>query len=601
MNERQPGTNGGAGEGLPASKGLPARNMADIARLFLDGARAVQANGGGPRRMPPKGNQAARTPEPVKKEASTEIRGATVMLALAGGQELAAWNLLLQAAQGLAEEQATTVAVVGMLKGGGGVKRTFVTDVVGAESAEELPVIRTPAEAGGGTSDMQIARALHRLRPAVGIWLIAAPDPDSRPFPAVASILKEWLLACPTDNKGLVEGYQHLKRAWVKGTVGRKVAAPAVYLIAGDYAQAAIVHKRLRQAAQEFLQTDLSLAGAGPVRAKHEADNGGEQPPIRVLSIACDGAEDTLWAATLDELCPMPEEMEIGAENEVETALEQVSSQVQEVAATSVRASEMVLDHLAQVLDPEERAALAADFDEPEEEGKPAKVFEPSLASTAIPKVAREEPPAAAVVRTLRQNRAMEEPAKRIPVRAPEREEEANQARPAIPAAQPKVAPAATKSDTPMLRAFDLETTDDRQAQWQAVERSIWDLSPRSALLDARPPMSWATETCISIDAQGRVNVWTLYKDGASWFALREWANEHRNLLALTRRDLAIDRETEVAVHIVMPLEEEEGTGKGDGSLIGMLMRTPAKNVQLYRLRHVQWNGRRGMVVVPIA
>src|SRR5262249_25424524 len=61
------------------------------------------------------------------------------------------------------------------------------------------------------------------------------------------------------------------------------------------------------------------------------------------------------------------------------------------------------------------------------------------------------------------------------------------------------------------LRAFDLEQARDRQSQWQAVERSIWDLSPKSALLDARPPMSWATETCIAIDATGRLNVWTLY------------------------------------------------------------------------------------------
>ena len=31
---------------------------------------------------------------------------------------------------------------------------------------------------------------------------------------------------------------------------------------------------------------------------------------------------------------------------------------------------------------------------------------------------------------------------------------------------------------------------------------------------------------------------------------------QHRNLLALARRDLIVDKEAEVAVHIVLPLEE---------------------------------------------
>jgi len=154
------------------------------------------------------------------------------------------------------------------------------------------------------------------------------------------------------------------------------------------------------------------------------------------------------------------------------------------------------------------------------------------------------------------------------------------------------------------LRAFDLEGRRDRPAQWKAVEKSIWDLSPRAALLDARPPMAWASETCITIDAQGRVNVWALYKDGASWFALREWANEHRHLLALTRRDLVVDKNAEVAVHIVLPLGEEENEGGGAEareSVAGMLLRAPSRHLHLYRLRLVEWNARRGMLVVPIS
>ena len=97
------------------------------------------------------------------------------------------------------------------------------------------------------------------------------------------------------------------------------------------------------------------------------------------------------------------------------------------------------------------------------------------------------------------------------------------------------------------------------------------------------------------------MNVWRLYEDGASWFALREWANEHRNLLALTRRDWVVDKNAEVAVHIVLPLEEENEGGDLQESVASMLPRVPTRNVHLYRLRVVQWNARRGVLVVPIA
>jgi hypothetical protein len=158
-------------------------------------------------------------------------------------------------------------------------------------------------------------------------------------------------------------------------------------------------------------------------------------------------------------------------------------------------------------------------------------------------------------------------------------------------------------SAAPSLRALDLPTPSSREAQWAAVERSIWDLSPRSALLDAKPPMSWATETCIAIDKAGRLNVWTLYKEsggGASWFALREWAREHRNILALTRRDLVINAEADVAVHIVLPLEDAAAEGAEGRDPVPVLVRTSATGVHLYRLRTVQWDGRVGIIVVPV-
>jgi uncharacterized membrane protein len=303
-----------------------------------------------------------------------------------------------------------------------------------------------------------------------------------------------------------------------------------------------------------------------------------------VLSVACPGPEDAVWAAVLDELCPMTEGEESLPPTEIETAMDSVESSAEEVALRSAKTASAALDHLAQVLDPEEREALAAELAEP---GVPV----------ATPRRVARELPVAEVVEA--------------PIFRVVRGNEDKQAGAGIPAsARAEAAPAGETRGLPVpageaisLRAFDLERALDRAGQWQAVERSIWDLSPRSALLDARPPMSWASETCLSIDGQGRVNVWTLYKDGASWFALREWASEHRNLLALTRRDLVVNKEAEVLVHMVLPLEEAGGgmESQRQEGVMAMLLRAQARNLHLYRMRTLEWNGRRGVVVVPIA
>ncbi len=562
--------------------------MADIARLFLDGARPADNPNSQPRRVPPQSTPqpaSRRTaPQPTRQPEKSRQR-ASIMLGLAAASyEGAAWKLLVRAAQGLADEQATTVGIVGLLPSGGGTN--FVIDLVGVESRDELPALRVATESGD--IDMQMARAIHALRPAVGLWVIAAPQPRARVFPAIAGIVGEWLLACATDNDGLVAGYQHLKAAW--GRCGRQgEISPSAYLFCEDYAQAAVVHKRLRKATQEFLKTDLALAGAGPIRSAHE--------PLRVLNLVCSGPEDALWAAILDELCPIDAAEETQARTDIEAALEHVEGHADELARNTVAASTAVLDHLAQVLDPEERAALSAAFDEP---GVPVATARASAAPSHFDMTQHETPPVVVLKSAAPQAKApptssVPRPSSPLPPQSP---------RPTPVSAEnkPTSGDDAAAGTLPSLRAFDLEECRDRQTQWQAIERSIWDLSPRSALLDAKPPMSWATETCISIDGDGRLNVWTLYKDGASWYALREWAHEHRNLLALTRRDLAVRKEADVAVHIVLPLEEEaEETPVKSESIVSMLMRTPAKNLHVYRLRIVQWNGRQGMVVVPIA
>jgi hypothetical protein len=565
----------------------PARNMADIARLFLEGARPADGASTPSRRVPPKpaAPSASRreTPQPQPPVAKLRQRAATVLGIAAAPYESATWKLLVRAAQGLADEQATTVGVIGLLPNGGGT--SFTIDVVGIESPEELPAMRVASE--GSDIDMQMARAIHALRPAVGLWVIASPQTQTRVFPAVAGIVGDWLLACATDNDGLVAGYQLLKNAWSRcGKQGD--IRPTTYLFCEDYAHAAMVHKRLRKATQEFLKTDLALAGAGPIRTSHE--------PIRVLNLTCHGPEDALWAAILDELCPMDDAEESLAQTDIEAALEHVERHADELSRNTAAPAAAAIDHLAQVLDPEERAALSAAFDEP---GVPVATARTPVAPAAFDMTQHEAPPAVVLKSAVPQAKP---PASNMP-RPPRPPTPTTPSRPApVPVENRAKTQEAASEAVPSLRAFDLEECRDREAQWQAIERSIWDLSPRSALLDAKPPMSWATETCISIDGDGCLNVWTLYKDGASWFALREWAHEHRNLLALTRRDLAVRKEADVAVHIVLPLEEDaEKTPAKTESVVSMLMRTPAKNLHVYRLRIVQWNGRQGMVVVPIA
>jgi len=309
----------------------------------------------------------------------------------------------------------------------------------------------------------------------------------------------------------------------------------------------------------------------------------------------------------LDELCPMTQGEESFPPTEIESALDHVQHQAVEVVRRSSATAAAALDHLAQVLDPEERAALAADFAEPgvpvavaRADRDPSPVVEKPVVEMLIIRDVHVPMPVAEVAAapaveevapvTLKQREAIAPPPLPAAEKAPGTR--------GVESVEREIPPSHAGVDAPAtLRAFDVDKHPDRPAQWQAVERSIWDLSPKSALLDAKPPMSWASETCISIDAQGCVNVWTLYKDGASWYALREWSNEHRNLLALTRRDLTIDKEAEVAVHIVLPLAE----GKEQDNVASTLMRVHAKNLHLYRLRILQWNGKRGLVVVPIA
>src|SRR4051812_35820872 len=96
----RPSENGGAGASGGVPQKLPARNMADIARLFLDGARPNTP----PRRTPPKGVPAAKPAQArgtMKDEATPSADGqpVTAVLGLAAAADAGAhWKALIQAA-----------------------------------------------------------------------------------------------------------------------------------------------------------------------------------------------------------------------------------------------------------------------------------------------------------------------------------------------------------------------------------------------------------------------------------------------------------------------------------------------------------------------
>jgi hypothetical protein len=569
-------------------------------------------------------------------------REATVMLGLAAAgvgmkrNTHGGWAQLSGLAGAVAEEQSTTVGLLGMDNG------MLVLELFGLEAGEAPPPVR-PSQA---PADFQLARVLYMLRQTVGIWLVAAPDPESAAFRGVARAISHWLLACPTDNDGLVAAYQHLKRACVFSSRSNPGEAPTAYLISDDPAQASLVHKRLRTAAHEFLKTDLPLGGVIPlavmqVGVDDQAENHAGGVRLMTLPVQ-EGAAAAIWSAILDELCP-PAQMEEGEQAsarsspgevrspkaaapaaaprtattpparpvpaaatppvDIETALEQMESSADDLARSSAAATHAMLDHLAQVLDPEEREALSAGFDEDEENEEPAARFaEPAM--QAEPRKAERPTATPYDIRT------------QVHRPAPPAAARATGGAPVKPTSVTAAAPSSERAPEQAgvtLRAFDLADPHDadRTSQWQSVERSIRDLVPESILLEARPPMSWASESCIAIDPDGILHIWTLYKDGATWYALREWASEHRNLLALTRRDLVLSRDADVVVHIVLPLEAHVPVKGAAGtkaesvekvpSVINTILRTPAKNIHIYRLRVLQWNARRGLIVVPIS
>jgi hypothetical protein len=245
-------------------------------------------------------------------------------------------------------------------------------------------------------------------------------------------------------------------------------------------------------------------------------------------------------------------------------------------ADAAERSSSALFDQLTHVLDPEERDALSADlFSENAAMGRaepaePAngRMGEPAMTGPAVGDSSI-RPLADSPLRSLADS----------PIRP--------------------LADSSLPSRGLTLRVQELlaEGATYRLAQWKTVEQSIRDLVRGSVLLDARPPMVWATESCLAVDGDGALHVWTLFNSSVSWFALKHWAGEHASLLALTRRDLKFDAAAGVKVHIVLPLEN----GVDAKAEAAALLRSASADLMLYRMQRLEWGGRRGLLVVPLS
>jgi|GEM_PF-3769148 len=435
--------------------------MADIAKLLLEGARPVDEAGGRPKpqRISPKDRDAAQTapqqpvqPAPIEYPPHT-APAASCLLAITGETDDRAWQLARAAATSLAQEQEVTVAVVGLLHG-----------AMAIECTEQLP----PSPFTAGPADVQLARTLFSLKNRIDHWLIIRPATGGDAA-ALARAVPDWLLLSGTTNDLIVNAYKALKSATTSVAEELKPQVN-LFLHASDFAEAAAVHNRFRHACQGFLNCDLQLAGVGSEEKGTHLISTFAAPNVAplvdaLLDFIADSA--AVESSQPDEepavnLAELPHAGVEAALYQVERSAEEVSNQGSDAAAIIAA----TIDQLANVLDPEERAALSdVGFanDEPE--------------------------PTAA------------EPAK------PQDFDIRRQVQPAPSAAA--------------LKPIDLPApSPDLAAQWQAVGRAIVDLLGGGQLL----PQSPGNHAATAIDASGNLHLWLLAGDAIAFLSAQHWA-----------------------------------------------------------------------------
>jgi len=629
-SETNPGGGNGAGGTNGHNDGTkgPVRNMADITRLFMNGARSNAAR---PQRIPPGGaggtapiakspkpeftdprskpTQAAPVPpqrtEPVPHAPSNGISNPAepgphllprpTLHELVGGSLTGTPGDAVHAkpVEELSPLPAAVVALTFSPSDAPGLTGAFDGVVAAAKALSEVHGVAIGIIARDGellhvgrvaqigktwdgrntcvgvalapASEVAVARSLYRLREHVDHWIIGLPgDPSSQPAesrhaagqPALERRLLEasnhWVIVSGMENDAVIACYRRLKSACGSVEAGeRRIQLMLQPGHAGSEA-AARVHARLNQVARDFLGQELMLT---ILHDDHAPATFAEAVATFDLAEAADREVAGVWESVIDFV----HDLTGGADDAEEGP---------------AAAADMEEEDLGRVLEEGEREALLPEQNAVSESRDQTIV--PSALPIDTPAPIASPLPVVPMEPTLDHVHTFQEPCLESAVTATSAASTPDSA-----PFTPVPAPLASQSAT-ALSICDA-------TGWPAIEQAAVAILPAAIVLEARPPM--APHALLMAEPAGRIHVWCMI-DAANplaWMAVWAWAREHRELIALTRRDLAIDPRADLAVHVVSP--------DGPPAIIGGL--TAPAGVQWYRMHPVRWGDKTGTLIIP--
>ena len=566
------------------------RTMDDITRLFMAGAREavvpvvpVSPPASSVQSGPAVLTDLAANTSPAPQNPSSSARPLVQVLITATTGD-SGWALARATAQHLATEWNCGIALVGVHQGALRLLR----------AGEPKP--GTSAVAGAsGPVDLQLARALFGMQENVAHWIIALPL--GRSIDLVLAAARDWLLAAGTDNESVVSAYRVLKNV-IAGDPLDEPRTTRLFLSCEDYATAAVVHARLARAAREFLQHELPLAGL----------SGHDPAPLQTIAEFPVTLDDTTaWSSisefihellgnnAIDEDEPIEtlhvaEESAICTSSDTEAAHPQtaVCGLTPQDSTTSLPQTEREptnLDQppLGQSWNSQWEDATPSFEDVPPaavEHAAPASIEAPSAASRAMSDFTLE--PAEPEANLGRKTEKSLRPADAATI-APSSSPPISPATPTIPPSSPQASSIVSFPPTPpVLRAVEIEVLSD-DIRWNIILASASSLCSGESI-EARPPGH--LHAALWLDSAGHLHLWTLSHGTPDFLALWQWARDHRQLLALTRRDRWINPAAEIELHVVLA--------------DGVRTRLPdLPNLHRYRLTLVRLGDKSAAVVVP--
>lgn len=442
--------------------------------------------------------------------------------------------------------------------------------------------------------DVQLARILFSLRNLVECWLIMVPplaDPSSAAADPTGEIRRCLLASAPErillttpGREDILGAYRLLKDL----SAQEEIETPQIKVLIDGPAHA-MAFERLALTARNFLKLDLTrldLPRATPdmLDAVAAAAAGGGTAGVEAviqfdLAALSDAGRHALWLSVTD----MVEELTGAA------ALDESEDESGEPADNAIP-NPQSFDDLMDVLEPEERAALAAEWPERSAPENPPVV--PTNGGQVLQKPILEKLPDPELADVA--------PTKVAPPLIPT---------PPIVSSAP--IPVPTTAPANVLRAVDCPAFPTHSdALWPLVRDSIAGLMGGHTVLEAQPP---SPHSLLSTDAAGKLHLWVLAEaaDPVSWATLWQWARQNRQLISLTRRPCA-QVTTQVTtggvdVHIILAPVASTASGstqpglviRGGGGAALEPSTAEAGAIHYYRTLPVTWSSRTGLVVIP--